>query len=79
MPFTVRVINDEGRGVQGRRVVLSFTSSARGQSNPQFTDHDGRARFSGFQPGEIRVYVDGGDCGTFSLAEGATVHVTRES
>jgi hypothetical protein len=75
--FTVRLVGDDGRGVQGARVVLSFVSPTRGQSSPQFTDGDGRARFSGYQPGEVRVFVDGSDCGAFSYSDGATVHVSR--
>jgi hypothetical protein len=77
MPFTVRVVADDGRGAKGCRVVLSFTNPARGQSNPEYTDPDGRARFTNFQPGEIRVYVDGSDHGTHQYAEGSTIHVTK--
>jgi hypothetical protein len=77
MPFTVRVIGDDGGGVKGCRVVLSFTSPLRGQSTPQYTDADGRARFVNLQPGEVRVYVNGSDRGTFSYAGGATVHVSK--
>ncbi len=38
---------------------------------------DGRARFVNFQPGEVRVYVDGADRGTVAYADGATVHVNQ--
>jgi hypothetical protein len=75
--FTVRVIGNDGRGVSGCRIVLSFADAARGQAAPQFTGVDGRALFMGYQPGEVKVFVDGSDRGTHRYDEGSTVIVSK--
>ena len=77
MAFTVRVVGDDGRGVASCRIVLGFVDVARGQTSPQYTDGDGRARFMGYQPGDVRVYVDGNDRGVQRYSEGSTVIVTK--
>lgn len=77
MAFTVRVIGGDGRGVSGCRIVLSFTDGTRGQTAPQFTGVDGRALFMGYQPGEVKVYVDGNERGTHRYGEGSTVIVSK--
>lgn len=77
MAFTVRVVGSDGRGVSGCRIVLGFTDVARGQTGPQFTDSDGRARFMGYQPGDVKVFVDGNERGTHRFAEGSTVIVSK--
>lgn len=77
MAFTVRVIGGDGSGVSGCRIVLSFTDGTRGQTAPQFTGVDGRALFMGYQPGEVKVYVDGNERGTHRYGEGSTVIVSK--
>jgi hypothetical protein len=76
MAFTVRVVGDDGRGVSGRRIVLGFVDVARGQTAPQYTNADGRAQFMGYQPGDVKVFVDGNERGTHAYREGSTVIVT---
>jgi len=75
--FTVRVVGGDGRGVSGCRIVLGFTDVTRGQTAPQYTDGDGRARFPGYAPGDVKVYVDGSERGTHRYAEGSTVIVSK--
>lgn len=77
MAFAVRVIGGDGRGVSGCRIVLSFTDGTRGQTAPQFSGVDGRALFMGYQPGDVKVYVDGNERGTHRYSEGSTVIVTK--
>ena len=77
MAFTVRVVGEGGRGVSGCRIVLGFADVARGQTSPQYTDGDGRALFMGYQPGDVRVFVDGNERGTHHYAESSTVIVTK--
>lgn len=77
MAFTVRVVGGDGRGVSGCRIVLGFVDVTRGQTSPQYTDGDGRARFMGYQPGQVRVFVDGNERGTHAYAEGSTTIVTK--
>jgi hypothetical protein len=75
--FTVRVIGEDGRGISGCRIVLGFTDVTRGQTSPQYTDGDGRAMFMGFQPGEVKVFVNGNERGTHRYADGSTVIVSK--
>jgi len=77
MAFTVRVIGSDGRGISGCRIVLGFVDATRGQTSPQYTDGDGRARFMGYSPGDVKVYVDGNERGTHGYADGATAIVTK--
>ena len=77
MAFTVRVIGSDGRGVSGCRIVLSFADATRGQTAPQYTGVDGRALFMGYQPGDVKVFVDGSERGTHRYSEGSTVIVTK--
>ena len=77
MAFTVKVIGGDGRGVSGCRIVLSFADVTRGQTAPQYTDGDGRARFMGYQPGDVKVFVDGSERGTHRYGEGSTVIVSK--
>ena len=77
MAFTVRVVGGDGRGVQGCRIVLGFADAARGQTSPEYTDGDGRARFMGYQPGDVKVFVDGSERGTHRYSEGSTVIVSK--
>jgi hypothetical protein len=44
---------------------------------PQYTGVDGRALFMGYQPGDVKVYVDGNERGTHSYREGMTVIVSK--
>ncbi len=76
MSFEVRVVDDDGDGVRGVRVVLSFTDPTRGQSNAEHTDSDGCAEFSGYEDGEIKVFLDGANAGTFDYRDGDSITVT---
>lgn len=77
MAFTVRVVGSDGRGVSGCRIVLSFADATRGQTSPQYTGVDGRALFMGYQPGDVKVFVDGNERGTHRYGEGMTVIVSK--
>jgi hypothetical protein len=77
MSFEVRVVNDDGDGVSGVRVVLSFTDPTRGQSDAEFTDSDGSADFDGYEDGEVKVFLDGADYGAFSYRDGDSITVTK--
>jgi hypothetical protein len=75
--FSVRVVDDDDEGVAGVRVVLSFTSPLRGQSDAERTDEDGYAEFDGYEEGEIKVFLDGSDYGTFDYEDGESITITR--
>ena len=77
MAFTVRVVGGDGRGVSGCRIVLGFVDPTRGQTAPQYTDADGRARFMNYQAGDVKVFVDGSERGTHRYSEGSTVIVSK--
>lgn len=77
MAFTVRVVGTDGSGVKGCRIVLSFADATRGQTAPQYTGVDGRALFMGYQPGEVKVFVDGSERGMHRYSEGSTVIVSK--
>ena len=77
MSFEVRVVNDEERGVSGVRVVLSFTDPTRGQTDAERTDSDGCAEFSGYEDGEVKVFLDGSDYGAFDYRDGDSITITR--
>ena len=76
MSFDVHVVNDEQEGVDGAKVMLSFTSVLRGVSGTEYTDEDGHAEFDGFEDGEITVYVNGTGYGTYSYEDGDSVTIT---
>lgn len=75
--FSVRVVNDEEEGVEGVRVVLSFTDPLRAQTDAERTDEDGYAEFSGYEEGEVRVFLDGSDCGTYDYDDGGSITVSQ--
>ena len=75
--FSVRVVDDDQKGVSGIRVRLEFTDFVRGMSNEEYTDSDGYAEFDGYEDGEVVVYVDGGNAGTYQYEDGGSITVTR--
>ena len=77
MSFEVRVVNDDEHGLSGVRVVLGFTDLARGHTDSEGTDADGRAVFDGYEDGEVTVYLDGSDYGTFDYRDGESITITR--
>ena len=77
MSFEVRVVNDDGEGVPGVRVVLSFTDVMRGQTDAESTDSEGCAQFDGYDDGEVKVFLDGDGYGVFSYRDGDSITVTR--
>jgi hypothetical protein len=46
-------------------------------SDDVYTDDQGYAEFSGYDNGEVDVYVDGSNVGTYSYADGDSITVTR--
>jgi len=77
MSFTVRVVNDDQEGMKGVRVKLEFTDLTRGLSTAEYTDSDGCADFSGYDDGEVEVYLDGSASGTYTYRDGDEVTITR--
>jgi len=75
--FSVRVVNDNQEGVSGIRVRLEFSGITRGMSDDAYTDDQGYAEFDGYDPGEVDVYVDGSNMGTYSYADGDSITITR--
>ncbi len=63
--FTIRIVNADGDEVSGARIKLAFCGP-RGMSVTEHTGRDGRAEFSGYDEGEVEVYVDGRDQGRYS-------------
>ena len=74
--FTVRVVNDDQEGRAGVRVRLEFTDLTRGMSASENTDDDGRADFDGYDEGEVNVYVDGQNYGSYDYREGDEITIT---
>lgn len=74
--FEIQVVNDDQDGVEGVRVKLEFTSLTRGMSDDEYTDSDGSVHFDGYEEGEIRVYLDGSDYGTFKYEDGGAITIT---
>ena len=75
--FSVRVVDDDQKGVSGIRVTLEFTDVLRGMSSEVYTDDDGYAEFDGYDDGEGVVYVDGSSAGTYQYEDGGSVTITR--
>lgn len=77
MAFTIKVIDDNGRGIEGLRVMLRFVEPMRGDPPTEDTDEEGRAKFEGFDEGEVQVFIDGVDCGVHNYEDGEIVTITR--
>jgi hypothetical protein len=75
MSFEVRVVDEKGEAVAGVRVVLSFVNSTRGMTDPEITDEEGCAEFSGYQDGDFTLFLDGADSGTFDYRDGSSITV----
>jgi hypothetical protein len=75
--FDIRVVNDDEEPLEGVRVRLEFTSVSRGMSDEDVTDADGIASFSGYDEGEIRVYLDGANYGEYQYEDGEEVTITK--
>ena len=72
--FHVKVSYSNGQPAKGSRVVLAFYGN-RGNSRTEYTGSDGYATFSGYDPGEADVIVDGSVKETRYLSGGETVSV----
>ena len=70
MTFDVHVVNSEGEGVEDAHVRLSFTNILRGMTAEERTDSDGHAEFSDYENGEVKVFVNGSNYGTYYYSEG---------
>ena len=77
MPFTIMVVDEAGRGIEGLRVTLRFVEPTRGDAPTEDTNEDGCVQFEGFDEGEVQVFIDGIDCGVFDYDDGETVKITR--
>ena len=75
--FSVRVVDDDQKGVSGIRVTLEFTDVTRGMSDEVYTDNDGYAEFDGYDDGEVVVYVDGSNAGAYRYENGGSITITR--
>ena len=77
MSFEVRVVNDDQDGLSGVRVKLEFTNPTRGMSDPEYTGSDGSAYFGGYDDGDINVYIDGSDYGSYYYRDGDSITITK--
>jgi hypothetical protein len=75
--YRVRIVNDDQKGLSGARVRLSFKGLTRGIAPEEYTDSDGSAYFSGYEEGDITVYIDGRDYGSFYYEDGGSITVTK--
>jgi hypothetical protein len=75
--FDIRVINDDEEPLEGIRVKIEFTSALRGMSDEERTDSDGLVSFSGYDEGEIRVYLDGANYGEYQYEDGEEITITK--
>ena len=75
--FDIRVVNDDEEPLEGVRVRLEFTSALRGMADEDSTDSDGIASFSGYDEGEIRVYLDGTNYGEYQYEDGEEITITK--
>lgn len=69
MRFTVYVVDEEERPLEGRRVHLSFTSLLRGWLD-ESTDDDGHAVFDDVEAGEATITVSGETHGPYWVDDG---------
>jgi uncharacterized protein YfaS (alpha-2-macroglobulin family) len=76
MTFDVHVVNSECEGVEGAHVRLSFTNILRGMTVEERTDSDGHAEFSDYENGEVKVFVNGSNYGTYYYSEGDGITIT---
>jgi hypothetical protein len=71
MPASTIIVQfRDGSPGRGKRVVLGF---AAGQTQPAFTDRDGRCVVEHASVGKATIYVSGDDCGTFHAPGKAAV------
>ncbi len=75
--FEVRVVNNDQDRLNGVRVRLGFKGLTRGMSSEEHTDSDGSAYFSGYEEGDITVYIDGRDYGTYYYEDGGSITITK--
>ena len=73
MSFTVQVLRGDDSPARGVRVKLSFTDFTRGMTDAVRTDEDGEADFDGYEDGEVKVFLNGDDYGTYSYEDGASI------
>ena len=75
--FEVRVVNDDQKGLGGVRVRLSFKGLTRGIAPEEYTDSDGSAYFDDYEKGDITVYIDGRDYGSYYCEDGGSITITK--
>lgn len=75
--FDVHVVNDDQEGMSGVRVKLVFTGLLRGFTGEEYTDSDGHAEFSGYDEGEVDVYIDGSSYGSYDYRDGDSITITK--
>ena len=74
--FTIRVVDDEDEGIGGVRVRVSFLDSNRSDSDAK-TDSDGYADFDGDDEGEIEVFLNGTNYGSYEYSEGDEITIEK--
>ncbi|MBI5445329.1 MAG: hypothetical protein HY900_29470 [Deltaproteobacteria bacterium] len=73
--FEVRVVSQKQEPVKGAKVALAFTSLFRGVTGSQYTGLNGVARFSGYEPGLVKVFVNGSSRGIYTYRDGGQITV----
>ncbi|RMG42601.1 MAG: hypothetical protein D6732_00760 [Methanobacteriota archaeon] len=74
--FYVKVSYSSGQPVKGSRVVLAFYGLSRANTSTEYTNSEGYAIFSGYDPGRADIIVDGSTRTTRYLNDGDTVSIT---
>jgi hypothetical protein len=77
MSFAIRVVDDEDEGIEGVRVVLSFTDVTRGQTGAELTDSGGYAEFDGYDDGEVTVFINGAEYCIADYRDGDEISITK--
>ncbi len=74
--FEVRVVNDDQEGSSHMHVRLEFTGLTRHLIAEEYTDSDGIAYFSGYDEGEVEVYINESSYGQYEYKDGASITIT---
>jgi len=75
--FEVRVVNENQEGLSGIRIKLKFEDFTRGMSTEEYTNSEGSAFFDNYDEGDITVYIDGDDRGSYYYEKGGCITITK--
>lgn len=72
----IRVLGEDEEPLEGIRVGIEFTELTRGMAH-EHTDGEGRAYFSDYEEGPIRVYLNGKNYGEYHYRNGESIDITK--